>query len=78
MDELDISLGLFLVIITIVALILCISVKNENDTLGQMICDEHNLGDYVSFDKSTKTIKCEPQENTIKYDGGYIKIVRSD
>jgi hypothetical protein len=51
-----------------------ITYYSSTDIIGQMVCNEKGLGDFVSFDSLTKTITCKPIETKIQYDGGYIKI----
>jgi len=43
--------------------------------IGEMVCNEKGLGDFVDFDSSSKTIECEPAKQIEKYDGGWIEVV---
>jgi len=47
---------------------------DQTADIGQMVCEENGFGDYVSFDSSSKTIKCEPTIDKFHYDSGYIEI----
>lgn len=47
----------------------------ELKALGQMVCDENDMGEFKSFDSEDKIIECAPKPEYKEYDGGYIKMV---
>ena len=49
--------------------------SNDTPEIGEMVCNEKGLGDFVDFDRSSKTIECEPAKQIEKYDGGWIEVV---
>ena len=46
---------------------------NYTNELGQLICEEKKLGDYVSFDG--EVVKCEKKSVEQKYDGIIVREV---
>ena len=49
--------------------------NSDISEIGEMVCNEKGLGDFVDFDSSSKTIECEPAKQIEKYDGGWIEVV---
>jgi len=61
-------------IIGVMVMGFAIASHDHTKEIGQMVCDENHLGEFVKFDSSTKIIKCEPMPEMIPYDGGRIVI----
>ncbi len=47
---------------------------SQINAMGDMICDDAGEGEFLEFNNEKKTIRCAPQKETKKFDGGTIVI----
>lgn len=68
-------IAVFFIILTIIGGYSIVDKHDENVAMGQMICDEKDLGEFKEFNIIQNKVYCYEKEELIPFDGGNIVVV---